>query len=135
MATNGHMAPHLVHDSEPGWQKRAVEGVEGTQSDDNVWMRNISVRASWKFWSLAKIAARQRGICMQGYIRRAVAAFMVRDLGMSWEEITSLCPVTFPFNQNSPEAKRVLGKTRDAKREGVRLRDDGEGYGDWNIWD
>jgi hypothetical protein len=128
------MAPHLVHQSEPGWQQRAVRGLEEANAQKN-WMRNVHLRASWKFLSLVKLAARERGISTQGYIRRAISAFLVRDLGLAWEEIVDLCPRTTPFDQASPEAIQVRLDYQQAKKDGVLLCDDGKGYGDWNIWD
>lgn len=128
------MSPHLVHDSEPGWQQRAIGGLEEANAPKN-WMRNVSIRASWKLLSLVKMAARQRNISTQGYIRRAISAFVVKDLGVAWEDVVQLSPKNTPFNQASSEAVRVKMQYQKARKDGVLLCDDGEGFGDWNIWD
>jgi hypothetical protein len=73
---------------------------------------------------LLDAAAHKRGITMAGYARRALAAFIAHDLGMSITEVTQY--------MSQPSGYREIGAHG---RPLVRLNDDGEGYGDWTIYE
>lgn len=135
MPTNGHMSPNQVKQSEPGWQERAVAGLEGGCYDDVAGKgKKVSVHSSWKWWALVGLAARQRGMSTQAYVRRCVSSFLVRDINMTWEEATSLCPAVSPRGRDSAEAREISRRKHDGKKFGtgrVERMDDGKGYGDW----
>lgn len=67
--------------------------------------------------ALLKEAARQRGISMESYLRRAVMAFVTADLELDWEVVMAGEPPTVSFGREP--------------RSGVRVG--GAGYGDWRV--
>lgn len=67
-------------------------------------------------------AAKSRGINRAGYIRRALAVLAAHDLGLDWRELVATGP-----------APMVYGRTAYSRDFPARLRDNGEGYGDWDI--
>lgn len=98
----------------PDWKKRA-------------WLRSpndadarLAFRTSSAFVILLARAARLRGMTSAAYSRRAVAAFMANDLQMPYEDVCAL----------SPGVEHVVIR-QDGKR--VWPRDDGQGYGQWEV--
>jgi len=129
------MSPNQVKKSEPGWQERAVAGLEGGCYDDVVGKgKKVSVHSSWKWWALVGLAARQRGMSTQAYVRRCVSSFLVKDIDMTWEEVTSLCPAPGPRGRDSVEGRAASSRKHQGKKFGTvnaERTDDGQGYGDW----
>lgn len=76
-------------------------------------------RVSPEFNKLLRAAAKARGISVGGYVRRATAKQVAKDLGMAWEDVIKHSP--FPSNFAAPSAKP----------KGEPKPDNGEGYGSW----
>jgi hypothetical protein len=70
------------------------------------------------FLTLLREAAHSRGIGVTAYCRRAISAFIARDLGIDWTIPLSFCAKATPPEQTG---------------RGKRTTDDGQGYGDWSI--
>jgi hypothetical protein len=88
---------------------------------------NILLEFKIPFLALLRAAADSRGMSSAGYARRAVAAFVAKDLGLPFEEITA--------NFSAPHMrgevlKRDPGEFRKAAG---ATEDDGKGYGDWRV--
>lgn len=80
------------------------------------------------FLTLLRAAADARGMSSTGYARRAIAAFISKDLDIPFPEITK--HFSSPF-----KAGEMLRRTNE---KGVREKigktfDDGEGYGSWEV--
>jgi hypothetical protein len=78
---------------------------------------SLAVRLGAGNRTLLKEAARQRGISMEGYLRRAVMAFLVADLGLDWDIVMASEPSTAGFGKE-PRSGR---------------REHGQGYGRWEV--
>lgn len=61
--------------------------------------------------------ARERGIGRAGYIRRALAVQVAKDLGLDWKEVAASSPVPMEWGSR--------------KKSDSNLRDDGRGFGEW----
>lgn len=66
-------------------------------------------------------AAKSRNISIAGYLRRSVAKQIAKDLGIDWKDILVFTGKPMRFGTSTFE-----------KGESPHVRDDGEGYGDWN---
>lgn len=111
--------PNLLNDAgrKQGWQHRALSRVERKE-------RVIyNFRATERFLPLVLRAASKRGMNRTAYMRRAVAAFIAHDLQIPYETVCD----TFPAVDNNMRSERFV----DGK--GVNRRDDGEGYGSWEV--
>jgi hypothetical protein len=110
--------------STPGWQQAALARVLQRQKKTKRHTeRRSGVLATFDepFRVLLDEAAKRRGISMQGYARRAIGAFIAKDLGMRLPEVLKYCA--------SPTAYRLgAGYGRQVKTE-----DDGRGAGPWFI--
>lgn len=110
--------PSLGHDpgKRTGWQYRAVAGINKPDYTRGYYQAGMS------FFSALRRAAKKRGISGGAYLRRAVAAFASRDLGIPFEEIL----------KDSPSAS--WDRKRDEKT-GTWYRefDDGTGFGTWDV--
>lgn len=107
--------PNTGRDSgyKPDWKERVTERVATKRSER--W----NLRSSEDFIILLRKAAATRGMNVAAYARRAIAAFVAVDLDMPFEEVCNTCPTPGP-----------------QKRAGVGFvwpRDDGEGYGNWEV--
>lgn len=78
-----------------------------------------NVRADPQFRLLLNAAARSRDISVQGYMRRALARQIAKDLGIDWHSVLAYCAAPAPWNK----AHKAYTK---------RGADDGTGYGDWD---
>ena len=97
----------------PDWKDR----VKGRVSVDKAGRWNL--RSSEEFIVLLRRAAATRDMNVAAYARRAMAAFIAKDLQMPFEDVCNTCPTPGP-----------------QKRAGVGFvwqRDNGEGYGDWEV--
>ena len=109
--------------SVPGWEERVLAAVRKSQGRSNRWTdrRNGTLLAyDDPFRVLLNEAAKRRGISMSGYCRRAVAAFIARDLGISLERVVSYTAAPAPYGTG---AGGRLRKTQDS----------GQGFGPWVI--
>jgi len=59
-------------------------------------------------------AARRRGIAIDGYARRALMAFVTRDLGLEWTEVMADEPTVYDWDDFEAREQH------------------GEGFGDWS---
>ena len=109
--------------STPGWQDREMGKVVENQKKTKRNKERISgVLATYDepFRLLLEQACEKRGISRQGYARRAIAAFIAKDLGLGLAEVLRYCAVPVPYNR--PVDKRF-----------ARTEDDGKGMGPWKI--
>jgi hypothetical protein len=110
--------PNLTNDpgKRGGWEYRAVAGINKPDYTRGYFQAGLS------FFSALRKAARLRGISGNAYLRRAVAAFAARDLGIPFEDIL----------QDSPAAS--WDRHRDEET-GTWYRefDDGQGFGTWEV--
>lgn len=110
--------------SEPGWQARAVLRVKNRQ-------KNTKRHGERKSGTLATYddglrvlldeACRRRAMSMQGYVRRALCAFIAHDLGLPLSEVTKFTSPPTPYRSNGGGGRKV------------RIDDDGTGHGAWRI--
>lgn len=108
-------------DEDPNWMENALARVRARQSTTKAVHSRRS--GTWIYYDdpfrvLLDEASKRRGMGMTGYVRRAVAAFIARDLGMAFTE--------------------VIRHTARPKGDGERVpgaptHDDGTGYGPWLI--
>ena len=108
--------PSLGHDpgKRTGWEYRAVSGIDKPDYARGYY------QAGATFFTLMRRAAKHRGISGGAYLRRAVAAFIARDLDLTLAEVL----------KDSPSAS--WEKHRDEKTGTWRREfDDGTGFGTW----
>lgn len=112
--------------SRPGWEARAIAAVDEreakraaqfTQRKRGV-TRQVSVDE--EFDRLLVLAAEARGISIIGYMRRAIARQIAKDLDMDWEQLLAHVP------QATPHGGMPVGGTLK------QTYDDGLGYGNWS---
>ncbi len=106
--------PNLTNDpgKRAGWEYRAVRGINRDPYERGYFQAGMS------FFSALRQAAKKRGISGNAYLRRAVAAFAAKDLGIPIEEVL----------QDSPSAS--WERNRDEKTgTWKKAFDDGSGYG------
>jgi hypothetical protein len=110
--------------SSPGWQVRALERVKQRQKKTH---RN-SERTSGTLATyddglraLLDEACRRRGISRQGYLRRALCAFLAYDLGLPYASVGRYVSTPTTYSAAAAGGRRV------------RVDDDGTGYGPWKI--
>lgn len=110
--------------SEPGWQDRVMQKVQARQANTkrNKETRTSGVLATYDepFRVLLEEACRRRGVSRQGYARRAIGAFIAKDLGLSLTEVLRHCASPLAYDGT-------------IKRAPVRTEDDGKGFGPWKI--
>jgi len=108
-------------DEDPNWMENALERVRARQKGQKPAKSRKS--GTWVYYDppfrvLLDEAAKRRGIGMAGYIRRAVAAFIAHDLGLSFTEVTGHLAKPKHVDERVPPGK---------------INDDGKGYGAWLI--
>lgn len=115
--------------SDPQWRERLMEALTVRQTAATGRRRpphrrpgRVDLYIGIRFLSLLHEAARQRDISVAAYGRRAVAAFVAKDLGLDWTELLAECAEPLPYGQIAP--------TRFSNG---RTVDDGTGHGDWKI--
>lgn len=102
---------------DPGYKEDWKERVAGRVATKRSERWNL--RSSEDFIILLRKAAAIRGMNVAAYARRAIAAFIAVDLEMPFEDVCNTCPTPGP-----------------QKRSGVGFvwpRDDGQGYGNWEV--
>jgi len=110
--------------STPGWQQRALERVQARQKRSKRHTERVSgVLATFDdpFRVLLDEACMRRGISMQGYARRAIAAFVAHDLDIPLSEVLKHMAVPTEYR-----AAAGFGRSR-------KTGDDGRGFGAWFI--
>ena len=114
------------------WRNKLLQRAEdlehlGLTKETTTWGNRLAVRITPKYLSFVHRAARDRNISVGGYVRRAVAKQVAKDLGISWLEVIAYSPYpSYYQSQKFPPEK-------SAHRLGARtIADDGEGYGDWD---
>jgi hypothetical protein len=115
--------PNLTNDpgKRTGWEYRAVAGIDKPDYTRGYFQAGLS------FFSALRRAAKHRDISANAYLRRAVAAFAAKDLGIPFEEILkdSPSPRWVNHRQDVPRSR----KTQTFRRE----FDDGQGFGSWEV--
>lgn len=95
----------------PDWKERArAHGPEQAT-------KRFMFRTTWDFVALLRKAARRRDMSDSAYARRAVSAFIAADLQMPFEDVCETSPPV-PFARG---------------RWTTYPRDDGKGYGNWEV--
>lgn len=110
--------------SEEGWQARALLRVKERQKKTKRHTERVSGTLATYDAGLRPLldeACRRRGTSMQGYVRRALCAFIAHDLGLPLSEVTRFTSPPRPYNSGGGSAWQV------------RQDDDGRGYGGWCI--
>lgn len=102
---------------DPNWKRKAIRHAP---KEDK---KKIVFHVFGEFDSYFSRAANQRGMTKSAYARRALAAFMAHDLQMPFEDLCKMFPAVV-YDQNI--SKYIDGLV-------VSQRDDGEGYGQWQI--
>lgn len=98
----------------PDWRERVLQHDRPPER-----MTRLGVRTTGEFLILLSRAARRRGMSNSAYVRRAVSAFMAQDLQMPFEDVCAA----------SPGVKHVKYTNQGV----VWPRDDGSGYGKWEV--
>jgi hypothetical protein len=85
-------------------------------------------------------AAQTRGLSASAYARRAICAFIARDLGLDFPMVTRFCPsVEDPENLAAKQAKGSAAVTKSGGKiyrgTVATTHDDGLGYGCWQVCD
>jgi hypothetical protein len=136
-----HHAPrnHLPGDAaggRPGWQDRLLTLVEGSErqkaankgNGQRYWPVRMVVTSDIEFRRMLRAAATARGLSSSGYVRRAVAAFVAADLGLSLPEVAQHMPRPVP--EAGPMA---LPADQHPRLHPGKWADDGTGYGSWAV--
>lgn len=108
----------------PGWQARAFDRVQARQKKSKRYTERedgLAVRFDRPFRKLLDEAAMRRGCSMAGYVRRAMLAFVIHDLGLSPEEAGQHMPRPTPYGKNGGSGNKTL------------TQDNLTGYGPWVI--
>jgi hypothetical protein len=110
--------------SVPGWQARAFNRVKARQKGSKRHTeRQDGVRTVWDrpFRVLLDEAASRRGMSMAGYCRRAIAAFVAHDLGITPRAAAQYMPIPTPYGRLRGSGHKLI------------TRDNLAGYGKWVI--
>jgi hypothetical protein len=102
---------------DPNWKRKAILHAPKEEK------KKIVFHAFGLFDSYFSRAAKRRGMSKSAYARRALAAFIAKDLEMPFEDLCGMFPAVV-YIQNT--SKFVDGMV-------VSQRDDGQGYGQWQI--
>ena len=120
------------------WKRRIVEKVPENERDRKRWRDahrgpEFHIRLSVPFRRMIIAAAKARGISLTGYIRRAVARQVAKDLGLEWEYVLAHCAYPPAFGKTMPPQDKLVYRVEGSRRVADRLStvDDGTGYGDW----
>lgn len=110
--------PNLTNDpgKRAGWEYRAVKGI-----NRDAFTRGY-YQAGETFFVMLRRAAKSRDMNTAAYLRRAVAAFAAKDLGIPFEEIL----------KDSPAPSMSRGRDKETGT-WTRTFDDGFDYGTWEV--
>lgn len=123
------------------WREKALAAVARTEQKRRLqttrWGSQFHIRLTPTFKSLLRLAAESRGITIVGYVRRAVAKQVAKDLELDWDEVLIHSPYPAAYGEILPDDAHRLYVKRE-RRDGVVLSvlesvpDDGTGFGDWS---
>lgn len=99
-----------------GWRQIVLDQIDSKLSGRT--RRSVGLNFPVELHAVIMRAARERGLSMAAYVRRAALAFAVKDLGLDWDETM----------KDEPGLRKFGEITRDA---GDKLA--GSGYGRWKI--
>ena len=89
------------------WRTKALEDVARGEQKRRLqttrWGSQFHIRLTPTYKSLLRAAAEARGITIVGYIRRAVAKQVAKDLEMDWDEVLIHSPYPAPFGNILPD--------------------------------
>ena len=114
----------------PAWADRLLQRADDAaptskKKRTGKWGTYLAIRATPEFIQLLHVVCEQRDISLGGYMRRAIAKQMAKDLNLPWDEVLSLTPHPPKYGSNRP-VKAEPGKGN------IGLPDDGTGFGDWD---
>jgi len=84
--------------SQSGWQDRLLSVADdqpNARQKDKTRRFPVEIPSYWH--PLVMEAAKRRNISITGYMRRAIMAFVVRDLGLNWEKVMDDEPSTMEY--------------------------------------
>lgn len=121
-----------ANDHRPGAEERTKARVAATEAKKQRRKGRrragtLTLEFDLPFRAYLKDAAETRDMGINGYARRAVAAFIAYDLGIPFEEVTRY----FAAPSKHGEVLRRSDGSRQAPS--GESYDDGEGYGPWRI--
>lgn len=109
--------------SVPGWQDKITDAVWADEGRKR-HLIPLQVAMGMPLRVLIRECADRRGMSSVAYVRRAVAAFIAADLGMSLQGVAAMCP---PVRTDRSHGR--AGKFAGTHGHG---EDDGLGYGHWH---
>jgi hypothetical protein len=101
----------------PDWKRRAILHAPKDEK------KKIVFHVYGGFYSLFAKAAKRRDMSLSAYARRALAAFISKDLEIPFEDLCTNFPAVVYDQYVSKYDKGMV----------VIQRDDGQGYGPWQI--
>lgn len=121
----------------PDWRETVTRGVMTAERKRRRPLMAFNVDIGLRL--MLGAAAELRGMSASAYARRAICAFIAKDLGLPFASVTKFCPsVEDPENLTAKGAKAKLTKTGGKIYGGGKIpvtRDDGRGYGSWVVCD
>lgn len=123
----------------PDWQETITNGVAQAEGKRRRPVLAFNVDVGLRLMMGA--AAELRGMSPSAYARRALCAFIAKDLGLPFESVTKFCPsVEDPENLGAKQGKASAVRTKSGGKiyRGGKIpltRDDGVGYGSWVVCD
>lgn len=82
----------------------------------------LTIMVPWEFSAAVNKGAKRRNMSRAAYARRILALIVAYDLDIDWMDLLKDCPAPMEFGQRS--------YTKNVKPSD---RDDGRGYGEWDI--
>lgn len=123
-APRTHLTGSADPPSVPGWQDKIADAVWADEEP----RRNhtpMQVNMGMPLRVLVRECAERRGMSSVAFMRRATAAFIAADLGMSLDAVCAFCPPVAPDRSHGRR-----GKEPGTHGPGM---DDGVGYGHWHV--
>lgn len=122
----------------PDWRTTVTDGVVAAERKRRRPVLAFNVDLELRV--LLGAAAQSRGLSASAYARRAICAFIARDLGLDFAMVTRFCPsVQDPDNLAAKQAKGSATRTKSGGKiyrgDVTHTRDDGLGYGCWEVCD
>jgi len=106
-------------DQKQDWREKLMDQVDAREVETASRRRSIGLNFPTDLYELVQNAARERGISMAGFARRAAVAFAVHDLDLDWDEVMADEKPVQPYGVAEPGARANEGA--------------GRGYGSWKI--
>lgn len=124
----------------PDWREKVIEGANKAEAKRRRKPMAFNVDIGLRL--MLGSAAESRGLSPSAYARRALCAFVAKDLGLPFDVVTKFCPsVEDPENLVAKQEKGSIARRNGGTIYGGgsgRVRattDDGLGYGSWVICD